>query len=563
MSRSWLLIFVFAVGCRGAVPVSTCSSGLQDHDGDGVCLPTCADSKLSCGTHGVCDDSDGVAACSCSAGYQGEDCSSCAAGFQDNDGDGVCVADCATAVISCGQGSCGDSTGEPSCSCSGGYGGADCVACAAGYQDNDTNGTCLSSCATASVNCGSNGHCSDVAGTAACVCASGYQGANCTTCAAGYQDNDTNGTCEPTCASSGLGCGHGTCSDSTGTAACTCSAGYGGADCQACAAEYQDNDDNGTCLASCVQVQSSCGAHGTCFDVTGTATCTCAAGYQGAACDQCANGYSDEDGDGTCSPPCGTSTWFDNAYAYRANIQITNDAGTDLPAMVGSEIQLDHAALVAASRSLANGDDLRVVYDDGISIGEIPRVLTSPNTATTKIGIQLRAAIADGGVDGDYWLYWGNSSATNPPVGDPIVARPAVRDSDPSKTLSCNPRDGSFYSLQLRQIGENEYRAHLFDMTFDSSAYARMVITDSVGAVIKDTTYGDYGTYSSHGRFDEDFTLNATSFTVTIESREFSSSQRFLGCHGDYSGNSVLGTTSHAYSIPSSDLLGSAAFCGR
>ena len=75
-----------------------------------------------------------------------------------------------------------------------------------------------------------------------------------------------------------LACGsHGSCSAASGAPACECSAGYAGARCDACAQGFQDNDHDGTCTPDCAGL--SCAEHASCSDASGTAACTCAPGY--------------------------------------------------------------------------------------------------------------------------------------------------------------------------------------------------------------------------------------------------------------------------------------------
>jgi hypothetical protein len=89
--------------------------------------------------------------------------------------------------------------------------------------------------------------------TAPPVCEQGVLvGMNCENCADGYQDNDGDGACLPTCLTEGMTCsGHGTCDDGDGTAACSCQIEYKGADCDLCADGFQDDDTNGTCEPMC------------------------------------------------------------------------------------------------------------------------------------------------------------------------------------------------------------------------------------------------------------------------------------------------------------------------
>ena len=213
-----------AAGYAGA-DCSACARGFQDNDSDGTCTASCA-TAASCGAHGACTDVSGTATCDCDDGYTGAACAACAAGFQDADGNGSCKPTCTTAMLGCGLGgTCDDSTGTATCVCASNTTGATCASCAAGFQDNDGNNTCEPACITTS--CTMHGTCSDSTGRVVCTCNAGFGGATCNGCLAGFQDNDNNGTCLPSCATAGLTCdSRSACDDRTGNAACLCVAGF-------------------------------------------------------------------------------------------------------------------------------------------------------------------------------------------------------------------------------------------------------------------------------------------------------------------------------------------------
>jgi hypothetical protein len=80
------------------------------------------------------------------------------------------------------HGNCANTGTGPSCTCFTGYAGAQCSTCATGYQDNDGNGSCTPTCATAGQTCGGNGTCSDATGTPVCTCLPEFTGPNCDQC---------------------------------------------------------------------------------------------------------------------------------------------------------------------------------------------------------------------------------------------------------------------------------------------------------------------------------------------------------------------------------------------
>ncbi|MBX5481333.1 MAG: hypothetical protein IRZ16_05725 [Myxococcaceae bacterium] len=189
--------------------------------------------------HGVCAVSGGFAGCACEDGYTGVLCESCATGYQDNDGDSICQPGCALAGLDCGaHGSCTDTSGTAVCACAEGYTGADCRSCAAGFQDHDGDGTCMPDCSTAALDCSGHGGCDDSSGTSVCACTQGYAGPTCSACADGYQDHDGNGSCTPAC--DAIACDeHQLCDDSTGTARCECAPGFGAPEDGGAGCEFQ------------------------------------------------------------------------------------------------------------------------------------------------------------------------------------------------------------------------------------------------------------------------------------------------------------------------------------
>jgi hypothetical protein len=302
--------------CEAGYAGESCDACAAGYHRDGqVCVLDTECGPNSCSGHGACDDSSGVVVCTCEAGYAQPFCASCAEGYQDHDQDGACLPDCATAGLDCsGHGQCADDSGLAVCVCDLGHAGETCADCAAGYQDHDQDGACLPDCSL--VDCVPHATCEDASGTAVCVCLDAYTGEDCEACSQGYQDHDQDGTCLPDCSLLDMNCGpHAACDDSGGQGVCVCDAGYTGEGCMACAEGYQDHDQDGTCLPTCATAGLTCPAHASCQDATGTALCVCDDGYTGPACEDCAQGYQDHDQDGTCLPTCATAGLVCPAHA--------------------------------------------------------------------------------------------------------------------------------------------------------------------------------------------------------------------------------------------------------
>lgn len=108
--------------------------------------------------------------------------------------------------------------------------------------------------------------------------------------------------------------GHGTCEPGPQGATCQCDPGWAAPLCLDCAAGYHD-DGTGQCVVDEACAPTSCSGHGGCDDAGGVVTCSCEDAYDGVACEQCASGYQDQDGDGEClvacespgAPTCGDS----------------------------------------------------------------------------------------------------------------------------------------------------------------------------------------------------------------------------------------------------------------
>ncbi|HVP12283.1 MAG TPA: Calx-beta domain-containing protein, partial [Phycisphaerae bacterium] len=113
--------------------------------------------------------------------------------------------------------------------------------------------------------------------------------------------------------------------------------------------------------------------------------------------------------------------WWDTGYAWRKKITLT-DSGSGTPAGTVLSFTFDHAALVSANQSQADGDDIRIACWDGANWTELSRVLASAsswNLSSTQILFKAPRALAASGSSDDYYLYYGNPSAAAPAVSVP------------------------------------------------------------------------------------------------------------------------------------------------
>ncbi len=250
----------------------------------------------SCNGRGVCDDADGSIKCSCNVGYASAPCSKCDTGYH-RDSLEQCVPDQACAQNSCGgHGSCDASSGLAACTCDAGYAGPSCGVCAPGFHASAA--LCALDQQCLGTTCASHGTCTESAGQTTCACGAGYASAHCDSCASGYH-RDTLGACAANQVCSGTDCGvNGDCVDTTGVIVCACHAGYTGAACASCAPGF--HTQGSACALDQMCLPTSCSSHATCDASTGVVTCVCDPGYQGAACGSCLSGYYLDYGTNTC-----------------------------------------------------------------------------------------------------------------------------------------------------------------------------------------------------------------------------------------------------------------------
>ncbi len=113
----------------------------------------------------------------------------------------------------------------------------------------------------------------------------------------------------------------------------------------------------------------------------------------------------------------GSSNWWNPQYGYRQLITITNNEALTLPAGYSVEVTLDTASLVSAGKMLSDCSDLRIAYLHDSSWVELDRDVINGGTSATQVWFKTQAAIgASPSADTDYYVYYGNPSASNPPA---------------------------------------------------------------------------------------------------------------------------------------------------
>ncbi len=112
----------------------------------------------------------------------------------------------------------------------------------------------------------------------------------------------------------------------------------------------------------------------------------------------------------------GAQEWWNLNYDYRKKINLTNNDGSTLKYGYSVKLTVDTSDLISNNKMLSNCDDLRIVWKNGTQRMQLDRVLeTSCNSAQTEVWFATQEDISGSGESGDYYLYYGYDSATNPP----------------------------------------------------------------------------------------------------------------------------------------------------
>lgn len=124
------------------------------------------------------------------------------------------------------------------------------------------------------------------------------------------------------------------------------------------------------------------------------------------------------------------SAWWDASWEFRRRLTITNLNTTEtLKQGYTVELTLD----LTAFDIQGDGDDVRIIIGNAV-LTELDRInLDHPawSTPSTTIWFKLQADIPAAGSDSNYWIYYGNPSAVDPPsqrdnVFSKLVAEPST-----------------------------------------------------------------------------------------------------------------------------------------
>ena len=117
---------------------------------------------------------------------------------------------------------------------------------------------------------------------------------------------------------------------------------------------------------------------------------------------------------GTINVSLDPLSWWNSSWIYRKQINVTNNNASRV---LESGYSFNFTFDTTGSKFLDNGNDIRIVYYNGTNNIELDRINTSAfNSSSTIIWFKLQKNISASDVDSNYSVYYGNPSATNPPV---------------------------------------------------------------------------------------------------------------------------------------------------
>ncbi len=107
-----------------------------------------------------------------------------------------------------------------------------------------------------------------------------------------------------------------------------------------------------------------------------------------------------------------TDSWWDMNYENRRLINISNPSSSILVENYSMLLVVDTTGIDFQD----DGDDLRIVYWNGSKNIELDRFNDSFfNITTTNLWFRIQSDISPGGYDDNYYMYYNNPDATNPP----------------------------------------------------------------------------------------------------------------------------------------------------
>lgn len=156
--------------------------------------------------------------------------------------------------------------------------------------------------------------------------------------------------------------------------------------------------------------------------------------------------------------------WWDVNYTYRVEVTF-NHLHDEVSTNVTLLHSFDHAALVTATKSLASGNDVRLVYQNetdrsSIAYTELDRIITDPNTTTANIEFRIPVTLPENAerisAEKKIYLYYGYAGAGSPPTSKDAVY---TQYDEFNTDTSANYENESGYRAWTYEIGSSRIKA--------------------------------------------------------------------------------------------------------
>ena len=103
------------------------------------------------------------------------------------------------------------------------------------------------------------------------------------------------------------------------------------------------------------------------------------------------------------------STWWNMNWLYRKNINVTTGGNTPYNGYNGYTVRFTGLDTSNESKFQTDGDDIRILYYNGLENLELDREILNPGTINTTIIFKLQANISANSYDNNYSIYYGNN----------------------------------------------------------------------------------------------------------------------------------------------------------
>ncbi|MEK7449616.1 MAG: DUF2341 domain-containing protein [Planctomycetota bacterium] len=107
--------------------------------------------------------------------------------------------------------------------------------------------------------------------------------------------------------------------------------------------------------------------------------------------------------------------WWKNNFSYRQRLAVNNPATITLLADYSVAFIFNTQTLIADGKMQANGNDLRIVYNNGSQLLELDRDVVNLNSTATEVWFKTQTPVPAGSSDTNYFIYYGNTLADPAP----------------------------------------------------------------------------------------------------------------------------------------------------